>query len=418
MTSARGISRRDLLRAALLGAGAVVAAACGATPGPTVRPSPSDSTGPSGSPSPDTSPRPTPATTPPASPTPAPSSTLPQEPPLDQVIAGLLIVGFRGLTLATDSWVRAAIDAGLGGVILFDRDQNTGRERNIHSPDQVAALVNQLHGAAGGRKLIVSIDQEGGVVTRLSPAHGFPAIASEAAIGRGTVATARTWAATIARSLAKAGIDLNFAPVVDLDVNPTSAAIGALDRSFSADADVVVRMATIEVDAHRAAGVRTVLKHFPGIGGATTNTDLGIADVSKTWTRNELEPFRRLIAGGTADAIMAGHVINRQLDPRLPASLSRAVVTDLLRGELGWLGPVVTDDLQAGAITKAFGQDEAIVRALEAGNDLLLFANQQVYQAAVVPRTVAAVQVAVESGRLSEVRLRDSWRRVRAAFSS
>ncbi len=333
---------------------------------------------------------------------------------LRRKIAGLLVVGFRGATLGGAPWVRAALaTAGLGGVILFDRDQLTGKARNVLSPAQVTRLTADLRAAAGKRAILVGVDQEGGIVTRLGPAHGFPAVASEAAIGAGTAAKARTWAAGMARTLAGAGIDLNFAPVVDLDVNPSSPAIGALGRSFSADPDVVVRMATIEVDAHRAAGVFTTLKHFPGIGSSTANTDFGVADVTRTWTRAELEPFRRLVAAGRADLVMAGHVVNGQLDRGHPASLSRAVVTDLLRGELGWDGVVVTDDLQAKAIDDAFGRDEAVLLALEAGNDLLLFANQAVYDPDVVERVTGVVADAVAAGRLDEARIDASRARVR-----
>jgi len=330
-----------------------------------------------------------------------------------------MVVGFRGSDLTDASWVRTALaESGLGGVILFDRDQLTGGSRNVLSPAQVKRLTRSVRAAAPNRGVIVSVDQEGGVVTRLGPSHGFPAVASEATIGKGSASAARTWAHGIATTLAANGLDLNFAPVVDLDVNPASPAIGALDRSFSADPDVVVARATIEINAHRAAGVRTTLKHFPGIGSSTTNTDFGVADVTKTWTRAELEPFRRLIAAGEVDLVMAGHVVNGQLDAAQPASLSRAVVTELLRGELGWDGIVVTDDLQATAITKAFGRDEAVLLALEAGNDLLLFANQQLYDPKLVARVVRVVGAAVASGRIPESRIDEAYDRVQALFGA
>jgi beta-N-acetylhexosaminidase len=330
-----------------------------------------------------------------------------------------MIVGFRGATLGDADWVRNVLrTAGLGGVILFDRDQLTGGQRNVVSPAQVRRLTADLRGAAGSRPILIGVDQEGGVVTRLGPVHGYPAVASEATVGRGTTAAATRWASELAATLSAAGFNLNFAPVVDLDVNPRSPAIGALDRSFSADADVVVARATTEIEAHRAAGILTTLKHFPGIGSSTTNTDFGVADVTATWTPTELEPFRRLIDGGKADVVMAGHVVNGQIDRGHPASLSRETVTDVLRGELGWTGAVVTDDLQAAAITKAFGDNEAVLLALEAGNDLLLFANQQVYDPRIVSRVVGVVADAVASGRIGASRIDESWSRVQAAIAA
>ena len=330
------------------------------------------------------------------------------------MIAGLIVVGFRGRTLDASPWIRDAIAAGLGGVILFSRDGKTGKARNVKSPSQVRRLTDELRAEAGRRPLIVAIDQEGGKILRLSPAYGFPAVSSQAAVGRGTEGAARRWATGLADTLAAAGINLNLAPVVDLDVNPVSPAIGALDRSFSADPAVVTTMAAIEAGAQRAAGVLTARKHFPGIGSSTENTDLGVADVTDTWTDIELEPFRRLIADDRADMVMAGHVVNRTLDPNLPASLSAAVVTDLLRGQLGWEGVVITDDMTAAAIDDKFGEEEAALLALEAGNDLLLFANQQRYDAGIVAQTVETVASAVEAGRLDRARIEASWRRVRA----
>jgi beta-N-acetylhexosaminidase len=329
-------------------------------------------------------------------------------------VAGLLIVGFRGLRLADAPWVRTAISRdGLGGVILFDRDQLTGGQRNVASPAQVAALTRELRAAAGSRGLLIGVDQEGGAVTRLGPAHGFPALASQATVGAGTEAAARRWARTLAGTVAQAGCNLDFAPVLDLDVNPASPAIGALGRSFSLDPAVVMRRASIELDALHAAGVRSAAKHFPGIGSSTVNTDFGVADVTRTWSRTELEPYRDLAAAGKLDSVMVGHVVNGRIDQRYPASLSRATL-DLLRGDVGFAGAAVTDDLQAAAITQRFGADEAVVLALEAGEDLLLLANQQVYDPGLVRHVVGVVLGAVAHGRLTGAQIDHAWSRRQA----
>ena len=332
---------------------------------------------------------------------------------LRRKIASLVVVGFRGESLDGNDWVMRAIGSGLGGVILFDRDLQTNAARNISSPGQVTALVKTLRQASPGRRLIVSIDQEGGRTSRLNPGDGFPATKSQAEIGAENSMTAtRSWAQGIVDTLTSIGVTLNYAPVVDLNVNPDNPAIGKLGRSFSAQPGVVVTNATEEIRVHRAANVKTALKHFPGIGSATGNTDFEIVDVSSTWRPAELEPFQRLIAAGLADSVLVGHVLNKQLDPSRPASLSPAVVTDLLRGRLGFNGPAVSDDMQAVAISRAFGRDEAIAMAMQAGLDLLVFGNQQVYDTKIVDETLDTVVNLVRQGRLTEARIDQSVARV------
>jgi beta-N-acetylhexosaminidase len=335
----------------------------------------------------------------------------------------MLIVGFRGTTFDPAAPVMAAISRGeLGGVVLFDRDSLTGTAgRNIASPDQLVALTSELRGAAlgsaTGTDLLIAVDQEGGRVARLNPSDGYPATESQAELGAANDLEHTTDVATLtALTLIGAGIDLNLAPVVDLNLNPDNPAIGALDRSFSADPAIVIAHSSAVIEAHHGAAVRCAIKHFPGEGSATGNTDEGIVDVTATWTGVELEPFRALIEAGLPDAIMVGHIRNDQLDPELPAALSPATVTALLRETLGWAGVVVSDDLQAGAITAAHGADEAIALAIEAGVDLLLFANQQVYDEDIVEHTIDAVVGFIESGRISRARIDESVARIEAMF--
>lgn len=402
MTTPTSISRRAFLRAAALGASSVALAACG-TPAGSAGSTPPDQTGAPASATP----------SPFAEPTPSPIPTLA---PLRQRIAGLLIVGFRGLTIAPDDPIALAIGQdGLGGVILFDHDEKVG-VRNVQSPEQVASLIDSLRHLAPGRELIVAIDQEGGRVVRLSPKWGFPAAVSEAAVGPDGDAAVEAWADGIAETLAGVGINLNFAPVVDLNVNPTNPAIGALDRAFSADPVVVARDAAIEMAAHRLRGIKTALKHFPGLGSATANTDFGVADVTKSWHDVELDPYRDLLGRDLVDIVMAAHVVNGQIDPGAPASLSHKTVTDLLRGKLAWDGVVVTDDLGAAAIRTAFGFADAIGLALNAGNDLLLFANQHDYDPGLAGKVIDVIERLVGEGQVPEGRINEAGDRVRRLF--
>jgi beta-N-acetylhexosaminidase len=405
MNDQRPIGRRSVLKAAALGAGSLALAACGTPPGTN---GPGTAIPSAGATNP-----PPPAATP--NPTAPPAPTLA---PLRQRIARLLVVGFRGLTVAAgDPIARAISEDGLGGVILFDRDEVVG-VRNVASPEQVAALVDSLRRLAPDRELIVAIDQEGGRVTRLSPKYGFPSVASEEAIGGAGDSAVQAWAEGIAGTLAGVGINLNFAPVVDLNVNPTNPAIGALDRAFSADPAVVSRDAEIETTAHRALAIKTALKHFPGLGSATANTDFGVADVTKTWHDDELDPYRELLGLGLVDVIMAAHVVNGQLDSSAPASLSHKTVTGLLRGQLGWDGVVATDDMGAAAIRQVFGFDEAIGLALNAGDDLLLFANQQDYDAKLATRVIDVIEGLVADGTVAEARIDEAVARVSGLFDA
>lgn len=400
-----------MLKAGVLASVAAIAAACArAIASPTTAPLASRSVSPVAS-GPSTPPVETPPTAT------GLAATQPPTLALREKIARLLVVGFKGLTVDEAPWIRRAIaDDGLGGVILFDRHRNSTKPRNVDSPSQVRRLTTQLRALAPGRTLIVAIDQEGGIVTRLSPTYGFPAVASEATIGEAGDAAVEAWADGLAATVEAAGINLNLAPVVDVNVNPDNPAVGALDRAFSADPARVARDAAIEIGAHRRHDVRTALKHFPGLGSATANTDFGVADVTATWSDAELQPYRDLLGRDLVDVVMAAHVVNGQIDPSAPASLSAKTVDGLLRGALGWDGPVITDDLQAAAITEAFGFRESIHLALAAGNDLLLFANQQVYDPNVVNWACDTIEAFVQAGRVPEERIDRSYERVTSLF--
>jgi beta-N-acetylhexosaminidase len=323
------------------------------------------------------------------------------------------MVGFRGQQLtAGDPVLTAIADLGLGGVILF--------ERNIASPNQLTQLTARLQGAAGDRLLLIAIDQEGGSVARLGPQNGFAAMPSEAEMGRQNDPQAlQRVGRSQAVTMADVGVTLNLAPVVDLNVNPSNPSIGALGRSFSADPQVVVSLAEALIKGEHAAspGVLTTLKHFPGLGSATGNTDLEFVDITHTWTRTELEPFRQLIADGVADMVMVANALNGQLDASYPSSLSQPTI-DMLRTELGWQGVVISDDLQAGALKVRFSDANIIRLALQAGNDLLLLANTGKDVPDLASRTVDTIEQLVQAGTISEARINESFGRIRSLIAS
>ena len=336
---------------------------------------------------------------------------------LREKIGQLLNVGFRGChPVECALAVRDIREHGIGGVILFDQemvDGSAGR-RNIESPAQVRELLAHLQSHAR-LPLLTSIDQEGGRVNRLKPAYGFPASISHEELGRldDPAATYRH-ATVIAQTLASVGFNLNLAPVVDLDAHPDNPIIKGKRRSFSADPEAVARHAAEFVRAHRAHGVLTCAKHFPGHGSATGDTHLGLVDVTATWSDRELIPFQRLIAAGLCEVIMSAHVFNAKLDPERPATLSRTVITGLLREKLGYTGVITSDDMEMKAISSHYGLEKSVPLAIEAGIDVLCFGNNLSYDPDIAPRTIDILERAVTSGRISEKRLDESCARVLA----
>lgn len=317
----------------------------------------------------------------------------------------LFMLGFRGEGLTRNHWLDRAIrQQHLGGVLLFDRNVDGGRQ-NIRSPEQLRRLSTDLQDAACG-SLFIAVDQEGGRVCRLKAADGFPPQPAAIELAAAGPEASRQAAASCAYTLAEGGINLNFAPVVDLDGDPPSPIIGRHGRSFGPDPAVVSAHARIWVDAHHAQGIACCLKHFPGHGRAQADSHLGFVDASATWQPQELEPYRHLIATGFCDAIMSAHLVLRQLDASaLPATLSRPILHDLLRQELGFRGIVCTDDLQMGAIRQRWSLGQAVQQALLAGADLLVIGNNLVDQPQSLQEGIAAIEELLADGRIGEERL-------------
>ena len=333
---------------------------------------------------------------------------------LEEKIGQLLMVGFRGLSLAENPQLATDLRAGrIGAVVLFDYDsQKKSHQRNIESKPQLKKLIAELQ-TASPTPLLIAIDQEGGMVSRLKEGYGFPATLSAHELGqKADPKFTRETTEKLAATLSGVGVNLNLAPVVDLCSNPNNPVIAHHQRCFSADPEQVSRQAASYIDAHHQQRILTSLKHFPGHGSSRGDSHKGFVDISSTWSQDELIPFRKLIANNKVDTVMTAHVFNHNLDADYPATLSPKVITGLLRNELGFAGVVISDDLQMRALTDHYTFAERIQLALQAGVDILLFGNNLEYDPLLVDRAQTSIKQLLQSGVISQERIECSYRRI------
>jgi beta-N-acetylhexosaminidase len=286
------------------------------------------------------------------------------------------LLGFRGLSLP--DWLRAfAAEHDLGGVILFDRDVQLGGVRNVESPAQLRALCAQVHSLPG--RPLVFIDQEGGRVRRLKPSAGFADLPSARAFAALPEAEARRVASASCAEMKALGIDFDLAPVVDLDTNPDNPNIGKLERAFSAEAREVRRCARVLGDAARAAGLGLCVKHFPGLGGARTDSHLALTDLSGLVSPEQEQLFYELAAELPGNAALLSHGFVHEWDAHCPASISAVAAGRFRAAQPDAL--LITDDVQMQGLQGAAGTVDASLRALEAGIDLVCIGNNLLAQA-------------------------------------
>ncbi|WAZ24045.1 glycoside hydrolase family 3 protein [Streptomyces cinnabarinus] len=309
--------------------------------------------------------------------------------------------GFPGTT--APDWLLRRLGEGLASVGLFGR--------NIATPDQVAALTAQLR--AEREDVLVAIDEEGGDVTRLEVRTGSSFPGNHALGAVDDVDLTRAVAHELGRRLAACGVNFNWAPSADVNSNAANPVIGV--RSFGADTDLVARHTAAYVTGLQAAGVAACTKHFPGHGDTAIDSheampriDLGLDVLSE----RELIPFHAAIAAGSR-AIMTAHILVPALDATRPATLSRPILTDLLRGELGYDGLIVTDGMEMQAIASTYGIERGSVLALAAGADAICVGGG-LNDEDTVRRLRDALVSAVRSGELPEERLAEAAERVRA----
>ncbi len=297
---------------------------------------------------------------------------------LKKMISRMIIIGFQGESLSENEvFAREIKKYPPGGVILFDHDfYHRNQIKNIRSPAQLKELTHQIR-ADVKEPILIAIDQEGGKISRLKPPYGFIRTPSAMEIGeKDDPLWAKKVYTTLAHELSTLGINCDFAPVVDLAINTNNYVIVKLQRSYGRSPQKVIKYARIFCNCLKKDGVVSVLKHFPGHGSSKRDSHKGFVDITNTWKEVELEPYKVLIKDKCAEMIMVAHVFNRNLDPLYPASLSRRICHDLLRKKLGFKGVIVSDDFQMKAISKLYNINQTVRLAINAGVDMLIFANQ------------------------------------------
>ena len=320
-------------------------------------------------------------------------------------IGQMIMVGFYPNTNFEDTLFIDLNQRNLGGVILF--------ANNINDPQQVRSLTNQLQ-TYSSAPLFIATDQEGGYVARFNANNGFENTHSHYTLGTifNSEDSTRNTASKMSQWLFDSGININLAPVVDVNVNPMSPAIGLLNRSFSNDPMIVFNHSSWFIDEFAQKYVISSLKHYPGHGSAIDDSHLGFTDITNTWSESELIPYEHLIASGYTDLIMAGHLYNANIDSLHPASLSYSTITTLLKDSLGFNGLVISDELFMGAIRNNYTFEEAIELAINAGTDILLYRTNERNNGSLVRQIIDVVEQKVNIGLIAQNRIDDAYQKI------
>jgi len=329
-------------------------------------------------------------------------------------IGQMLMVGFRGVKATDDSYITGVIkDLELGGIVLFDYDVSTKSFlRNIVNPDQTKKLILNLQSYAKV-PLLIAVDAEGENVNRLKPDYSFLNIISAKEMGKNIDAVTKE-SKRLAVELKELGFNMNLAPVVDVDINPNNPIIGGLNRSFSSDPNKVTTYAASFIKAHNEENIITVEKHFPGHGSSVSDSHLGMVDITNTYQEKELIPYIELQKKGLLDVVMTAHIINRNVDENYPATLSSNFLQKILRQQIGFGGIIISDDLNMNAIVDNYGFKEAVVKAVNAGCDILLISNNGTseYDEQLPYKVRDIIYEAVKSGYISQKTTMESYDRI------
>ncbi len=323
----------------------------------------------------------------------------------EKEIANLFILGFYGTSAKVGTQIHSEICKGLGGVILFGKSPvQRGAIKNFATKEGLKQLISELKSCK--TKPFIAIDQEGGAVERVKFTH-YP---SAKVVAKKGIKFAKNVYLAMAKELYELGFNLNFAPVADVAINPKNRVIVKWGRSFGNVQDVI-KYDSVFINAMHQFNIATTLKHFPGHGSSFGDTHKGFVDVSSTWQEQELMPYKAL--KNKTDAVMVAHIFNKNLDSKYPASLSNKIVTNLLKRKIGFSGVIISDDLQMGAIKKFYSLKETIARSLNAGVDVMLFANQVSPSKVIhLDRLIQITKELLKEKRVSEARIKEANQKI------
>lgn len=323
---------------------------------------------------------------------------------LREKVGQMIMVGFYG-TEIHDSLLYDIEHRNLGGVVTL--------AYNLDNPRQIKKMIADLQQKAA-IPLLMAVDQEGGKVARLDEQNGYSETYTAYELGTvfNSEDSTRKQAAEMTGWLRDGGFNVNLAPVVDVNVNPSSPAIGKHGRSFSNNAFVVADHAGWFIDEFHQQNIINTLKHFPGHGSAEDDSHLGFTNITDTWSEDELIPYSELISNGFADIVMTGHLYNAHIDSVYPATLSHNAMTGLLRDSLGFEGMVISDAMYMHAIVDNYEFDEAIELAINAGVDMLLYTTNMRDDRSLPGMIIDLVEEKVRQGRIAESRIDEAYQNI------
>lgn len=327
----------------------------------------------------------------------------------NEKIASMVMVSFKGASISKDDTIYNSLkNKKLGGVILHDKNYE-----NIKNKEQVKRLCKQIKNA--NKNALIAIDEEGGRVSRLNHRRGFFRTYTAKHIAKfHNFNKTRAWSRKIANKLKSVNINYNLAPVVDLEIAKGSLALSKKKRMFSDDVNEVVKQASIFIKEHQRKNILTSLKHFPGYGSAFVDPHVDITDVTNSWHKRELKPYKILIENGLADTIMTAHIFQRKLDSKYPSTLSKKIIDGILRKKLKFNGVVISDDLLMGAIIKKYSFQSAVILAINAGVDILLFSKEYYEDKEILDEVIRIVNDGIKNGIIKKERIEESYKRIRS----